>query len=68
MSEIDKLMHLIEEAIRTKQDVHILPENDIRKHESSEDCWCSPNKDEDLAPTVNVYAHNSADGRERKPS
>lgn len=41
--------------------LHVVPENDLREHEISERCWCRPQRD-DEAP--NVIVHNSMDGRE----
>jgi hypothetical protein len=50
---------------------HVMPENDLREHVMSADCWCHPAVDEEYE---NVLVHNSMDGREafetgeRKPS
>ena len=41
---------------------HVIPEKDIREHECSEECWCSPLVDEEDGYIV--YSHNSLDGRE----
>lgn len=40
---------------------HIIPVNDFKEHEESENCWCKPKLTDGL---VNTYTHNSADGRE----
>jgi hypothetical protein len=41
--------------------LHIIPVNDFKEHEESEDCWCKPKP---TSGVVNTYTHNSADGRE----
>lgn len=38
--------------------IHVIPINDIREHEDSQDCWCHPNLEN------KVWIHNSMDGRE----
>lgn len=49
--------------------VHVVPVDDLRDHEFSEDCWCNPRIEEDV-----VIVHSSADERElyergeKKPS
>lgn len=52
-------------------DIHVLPENDLRVHQETRECWCRPRctfsdvgfvgVDDDAAVVV---VHNSADGRE----
>lgn len=43
-------------------DVHVLPANDLKPHETSRRCWCCPAEDTE-APCVVV--HNSLDQREQ---
>ena len=40
---------------------HVIPENDLREHEHSIDCWCAPVRDEEDELLV---IHNSMDRRE----
>lgn len=47
---------------RTPEDqLHTMPEGDLREHKESRDCWCKPRQHDD-EPTV--WIHNSLDGRE----
>jgi hypothetical protein len=41
--------------------IHVLPVGDLKPHDLSDRCWCSPERDENYD---NVVIHNSADGRE----
>jgi hypothetical protein len=47
---------------------HVIPQNDLREHEETPNCWCSPEVDGMLV------IHNALDGREafetgeRRPS
>ena len=49
-----------------------MPINDLKDHEESKDCWCSPEIDQYIGGDIVI--HNSMDGREdyeagaRKPS
>lgn len=43
-------------------DIHIVPENDLREHEIDKRCWCKPTVD-DTGDSM-VVVHNSLDGRE----
>lgn len=43
-------------------DCHVIPENDIKGHIVSSDCWCRP-EDDELADEY-VWIHNAKDGRE----
>jgi hypothetical protein len=43
-------------------DIHVIPNDDLREHESSALCWCAPVRDDD---EPRVVVHNSMDGRER---
>jgi hypothetical protein len=43
-------------------DIHVIPENDLREHSESADCWCAPRLEGNGAPWVVV--HHSADRRE----
>ncbi|MDT8311914.1 MAG: hypothetical protein RQ732_10745 [Methylophaga sp.] len=38
---------------------HVVPIDDLREHESNQDCWCSPSLDD------GVFVHNSLDQREK---
>jgi len=42
--------------------IHVVPLGDLREHESSKDCWCSPTQDDEWSE---VWVHNSMDGREK---
>lgn len=56
--------------------VHVVPQNDLRKHCTGmvTDCWCNPNLEVTGTGTGTVVTHQSLDGREdfetgkRKPS
>ena len=39
--------------------IHVIPLDDLRPHNESPDCWCSPTADD------GVVIHNSADLREQ---
>lgn len=39
---------------------HVVPVNDLREHQITRYCWCSPFRD----CTYSVYIHNSMDKRE----
>ena len=43
-------------------DVHVIPGGDLKAHESSRNCWCKPEPDEDAS---NLFVHNPLDGRDR---
>lgn len=52
-------------------DIHVLPQNDLRYHTETRNCWCEPHLelfiDDDghlLEDHEAVVVHNSADGRE----
>ena len=50
-------------------DLHVVPENDLRDHSCSRDCWCAPTLEgtdpETGQPYLSILViHNSADGRE----
>ena len=40
---------------------HVIPLDDLREHDLSDDCWCHPTEDDDA---VGLFVHNSMDGRE----
>ena len=42
-------------------DIHVLPINDLREHEETDQCWCRPARDEE---EPSVVIHNSMDRRE----
>jgi len=58
-------------AVHDPYDCHVIPVDDTKPHETTENCWCAPVRD-DEPPYALI--HNSADGREkfetgeRKPS
>lgn len=41
-------------------DFHVIPNNDLREHKASENCWCNPVQDEECAT---VWVHPPMDGR-----
>ena len=41
-------------------EIHKIPTNDLREHESNKDCWCEP-----LETEVGLWVHNSLDQREK---
>jgi hypothetical protein len=43
---------------------HVVPCNDLRKHQLDSTCWCQP-YDEEPIGSVDIIVHNSADGREK---
>jgi hypothetical protein len=55
----------------TKGTWHVIPVLDLRNHESSKDCWCKPQQDDE---NESLWIHNAMDEREyfergeRKPS
>lgn len=46
----------------TSDQVHVVPLGDLRDHEPSPQCWCSPRNGDD---EPSVWVHNALDGRER---
>lgn len=44
-----------------KDDLHVIPNNDLREHVSRPDCWCKPVEHEE---TSGLWVHNSLDRRE----
>ena len=42
-------------------DIHVIPVDDLRPHEATRACWCSPSQDED---DRNLWVHHSLDRRE----
>ena len=42
--------------------LHVVPINDLREHELSGACWCSPKLDDEGSEPI--WIHNSLDGRE----
>lgn len=42
-----------------EDNVHVIPRNDLREHETHRDCWCRPVEQE-----PGVIVHNALDGRE----
>jgi hypothetical protein len=46
-------------------ELHVLPDNDSRKHLHSAECWCEPRRTEPMRPVKHpVYIHRASDGRE----
>jgi len=45
-------------------DVHVLPLEDLREHEESRVCWCSPRLEQEEEDCDVVVIHASMDGRE----
>jgi hypothetical protein len=43
--------------------LHVVPQNDLRPHELSVNCWCRPRL-VCQSPRAQVYSHNALDGRE----
>lgn len=43
-------------------ELHIVPEDDLREHDASSTCWCCPAED---CETLGLWIHNALDGRER---
>lgn len=33
---------LSDQLMKTFDDIHVIPMNDLHKHEESRDCWCQP--------------------------
>ena len=44
-------------------DLHVIPENDLRQHFETRKCWCLPSIVQNTGAAA-VVTHNSADGRE----
>ena len=42
-------------------DIHVIPEYDLKEHILSTECWCKP-QDDELTPNVKI--HNALDKRE----
>lgn len=47
--------------LQDKEEIHVLPVNDLRDHEETADCWCRPRREDDA---YGVIIHNSMDRRE----
>jgi hypothetical protein len=49
---------------------HVIPQNDLKPHDTSAGCWCGPTENAEYP----IFVHHSMDGREdfetgkRKPS
>lgn len=41
--------------------MHVIPENDLREHVSTPDCWCKPSQDDE---EPSLWVHHSLDRRE----
>lgn len=51
-------------------EIHVIPVDDIKEHQTHPSCWCQPEVDfdaPDLPDPFNVvmYVHNAGDGREQ---
>ena len=42
-------------------DIHVIPLNDLREHEASNECWCNP---QDSVSEPGIWVHSALDGRE----
>ena len=51
------------QLVGPERDVHVIPINDLHRHEERRDCWCHPVMSQEPYQAA-VVAHNSADGRE----
>ena len=47
--------------VRCAMRIHVIPEDDLRGHETTPECWCKPTQDDD---EPNVWVHHSMDRRE----
>ena len=47
----------------SETNIHIMPNNDLKKHIESNNCWCRPTAN---IEEPNVIIHKSLDGREVK--
>lgn len=43
--------------------VHVLPVNDLREHDETEQCWCQPRVERVRAGRY-LISHHAADGRD----
>lgn len=43
------------------EDAQVIPIDDLREHDEHRNRWCKPREDKE---TLNVWVHNSMDGRE----
>ena len=48
--------------VSAKVDLHIVPQNDLRRHEEIRACWCHPRVKH--YPRGSAVVHNALDGRE----
>lgn len=44
-------------------DTHVVPLNDLKRHDMSEKCWCCPEESCDEYPGM-IYTHHALDKRE----
>ena len=44
--------------------IHVVPLNDLREHDESDQCWCRPVEIFDATMDAPVIVHNSMDRRE----
>lgn len=40
---------------------HVIPLGDLREHDSTPQCWCTPTEDDE---TPGLWLHHAMDGRE----
>lgn len=52
-------------VIEVGDDVHVLPQDDLREHVAARGCWCHPTPD---AEDESVCTHHSLDRREEYES
>lgn len=43
---------------------HVIPDNDLREHETNPSCWCHPVEDDETDDDEYVLIHQSLDRRE----
>lgn len=51
----------------SKKDIHVIPVDDLREHESLPSCWCKPEKvhqDGVFYEFPVIWVHHALDGRE----
>lgn len=47
--------------------VHVVPDDDLREHACTPECWCRPWRsveDDDMQSPTSLFMHRSMDGRE----
>lgn len=54
------------DAVHFKDQIHVMPRNDIAHHRLF-GCWCNPKYEEHRLALSPVYIHNAADKRANNP-